>query len=140
MDEHSYSLTMIDHQRPKFLSVCPCFLLFADQPIHCPCFHIGEGPDGTPLLSWSTVYCFYTLPDGTKWAEHSFLHDEDDLIAMGEKSGLSAEGLLPLKEYELLKRRGRYHSQLQNIEYEVRGGGGGGAVGEALDKRCDYGW
>ena len=47
---------------------------------HCACFNIGLGSDGSPLLSWSHLYAFYRLPDGSTWAEHDYLHDAEDLV------------------------------------------------------------
>ena len=51
----------------------------ADQE-HCACFNIGEGQDGSPLISWSDMMVLYQLPDGTKWAEHGSLYDTEDLV------------------------------------------------------------
>ena len=50
------------------------------EPEHCACFNIGEGKDGSPLLSWSNLFAFYQLPDGSKWAEHGYLYDREDLV------------------------------------------------------------
>jgi hypothetical protein len=33
--------------------------------------------------------------------------------------GVSVDALLPVEDQELLRKAGRYHSQLQLIEYEV---------------------
>jgi hypothetical protein len=33
--------------------------------------------------------------------------------------GVPVDALLPVDEQELLRKAGRYHSQLQHIEYEV---------------------
>ncbi len=51
----------------------------ADKP-HCACFNIGVGPEESPIISWSDLYCLYCLPDGTKWAEHGNYHDMEDLV------------------------------------------------------------
>eukprot|EP00877_Chromochloris_zofingiensis_P006217 jgi/Chrzof1/1849/Cz10g23180.t1 len=88
------------------------------DPNHGICFHIGEGPDGSPLLSWSTLYAIYELPDGSKWAEHSYLHDDDDITAFGIKAGKDVAALLPKEPQELIMRQGRYHSLLQNVDDE----------------------
>ena len=50
--------------------------------VHGACFNIGMGPDRTPLISWSDLYNFYQLPDGTKWAEHGCLYDREDLVTL----------------------------------------------------------
>ena len=47
---------------------------------HCACFNIGEGSDGSPLISWSDLVSLYSLPDGSKWAEHGSLYDAEDLV------------------------------------------------------------
>ncbi len=47
---------------------------------HGACFNIGMGPDGSPLISWSDLHALYELPDGTKWAEHGFFHDVEDMV------------------------------------------------------------
>jgi hypothetical protein len=84
------------------------------EPWHGISFAIGEGEDGSPLLSYSVVHAFYMLPDGagtracasrprdgaeravriagcgagTKWAEHTDLCDVDDLRAAGKRAKL----------------------------------------------------
>ena len=50
------------------------------HPAHGACFHVGAGPDGTPLISWSDLRALYQLSDGSKWAEHGFFHDAEDLV------------------------------------------------------------
>lgn len=50
------------------------------SPQHCACFNIGEGPDGSPLISWSDLVALYRLADGTTWAEHGTLYDAEDLV------------------------------------------------------------
>lgn len=50
------------------------------EPTHCACFNIGLGQDGSPLISWSDLYAIYMLPDGSKWAEHGYFFDMDDLV------------------------------------------------------------
>ena len=50
------------------------------RPEHCACFNIGQGPDGSPLISWSDLAALYRLPDGTTWAEHGTLYDSEDLV------------------------------------------------------------
>lgn len=47
---------------------------------HGACFNIGIGSDGSPLISWSDLHALYQLPDGTKWAEHGFFHDAEDMV------------------------------------------------------------
>ena len=47
---------------------------------HCASFNIGDGHDGSPLISWSDLHHMYTLPDGSKWAEHGLLYDSEDLV------------------------------------------------------------
>ena len=49
---------------------------------HGPCFNIGQGADSTPLISWSNLYSLYELPDGSKWAEHGFFHDTEDMVGL----------------------------------------------------------
>lgn len=51
------------------------------DPAHGACFNIGMGPDGSPLISWSDLHALYELPDGTKWAEHGFFHDAEDMVS-----------------------------------------------------------
>ena len=50
--------------------------------VHGACFNIGIGPDGSPLISWSNLHALYELPDGTKWAEHGFFHDAEDMVSI----------------------------------------------------------
>ncbi|CAD7698584.1 unnamed protein product [Ostreobium quekettii] len=92
-----------------------------NDPAHCACFNIGVGEDGSPLLSWSDLYSFYELPDGTKWAEHGYLYDAEDLEEHAKKIGKSFQHLPPANMHprQLLKKGGRYHSKLQNTEFEV---------------------
>lgn len=96
------------------------FSFVLSDPAHCACFNIGVGQDGSPLLSWSDLYSFYELPDGTKWAEHGYLYDAEDLENHAKKIGKNFRHLLPkdMNPRELLKKKGRYHSKLQNIEFE----------------------
>jgi hypothetical protein len=79
------------------------------EPWHGISFAIGEGDDGSPLLSYSVCHAFYKLPDGalqsqarlpprtrrsralaagTTWAEHTDLYDADDLKAAGKRAKL----------------------------------------------------
>lgn len=48
---------------------------------HCACFNMGEGADGSPVISWSDLATLYQLPDGSKWAEHGFFYDREDLVS-----------------------------------------------------------
>ncbi len=45
----------------------------------------ADGSDA--IISWSKLYALYRLPDGSTWAEHSYLHDADDVRARYEGSG-----------------------------------------------------
>jgi hypothetical protein len=58
------------------------------DPGHGISFAIGEGDDGSPLLSYSVIHAFYQLPDGSKWAEHTDLYDVDDLRTAGKLAKL----------------------------------------------------
>ncbi len=58
------------------------------EPSHGISFAIGEGDDGSPLLSYSVCHAFYQLPDGSKWAEHTDLYDVDDLRAASKRAKL----------------------------------------------------
>ncbi|GMH33652.1 hypothetical protein BSKO_01486 [Bryopsis sp. KO-2023] len=91
-----------------------------EDPTHCACFNIGVGEDGSPLMSWSDLSYFYELPDGTKWVEHGYLYDLEDLELYAKKLGKDCKHLIPedMGEQELIKKRGSYHSRVQNIEYE----------------------
>ncbi|CAL8460566.1 g95 [Coccomyxa elongata] len=90
------------------------------DPVHGACFNIGIGPDGSPLISWSNLHALYELPDGTKWAEHGFFHDAEDMEDLARKKGRPFARLeaKDTGEQELFRKAGRYHSRLQNIEYE----------------------
>jgi len=96
------------------------FTFSLKDPDHCACFNIGEGKDGSPLLSWSNLFAFYQLPDGSKWAEHGYLYDREDLEGFAEKHNKTFMHLIPndLAPQELIRRKGRFHSRVQNIEYE----------------------
>uniref|UniRef100_A0A061S060 Uncharacterized protein n=2 Tax=Tetraselmis sp. GSL018 TaxID=582737 RepID=A0A061S060_9CHLO len=97
------------------------FVFSIKEPEHCACFNIGVGEDGSPLISWSDLHAIYMLPDGTKWAEHGYFYDLDDLKGLSKKVGKPWEGLLGgrrLKPQELVKNKHRYHTRLINIEYE----------------------
>ena len=65
---------------PDFAAKAYLFLV-ADRE-HCACFNIGEGPDGSPLISWSDLLALYQLPDGSTWAEHGTLYDTEDLVRL----------------------------------------------------------
>ena len=52
---------------------------------HGACFNIGLGRDGSPIISWSDLHALYELPDGTKWAEHGFFHDAEDMVRLPEE-------------------------------------------------------
>jgi len=91
------------------------------EPVHCACFNIGPGPDGSPLISWSDLYTLYTLPDGSKWAEHGYFFDSEDLRAHAKTLGRTADDLIgpeKLPDQHLFKNKNRYHSRIINIEYE----------------------
>jgi len=96
------------------------FTFSLQDPDHCACFNMGEGRDGSPLLSWSNLFAFYQLPDGSKWAEHGYLYDREDLESFAEKHSKTFTHLIPtdLAPQELIRRKGRFHSRVQNIEYE----------------------
>ena len=64
------------------------FFFSLREPWHGISFAIGEGDDGSPLLSYSVCHAFYELPDGSKWAEHTDLYDVDDLRAAGKRAKL----------------------------------------------------
>ena len=70
------------------------------DPEHCACFNIGEGKDGSPLLSWSNLFAFYELPDGSKWAEHGYLYDREDLVRASLPSVISNTLLGKLRRQE----------------------------------------
>eukprot|EP00959_Pyramimonas_sp_CCMP1952_P377362 7904034-Pyramimonas_sp.AAC.1 len=51
-----------------------------DDPGHAACFRMSEsGDDMTMRISYSNLYSLYQLPDGSKWAEHGYFYDADDL-------------------------------------------------------------
>ncbi|KAK9819899.1 hypothetical protein WJX72_003777 [[Myrmecia] bisecta] len=91
-----------------------------DEPQHCACFNVGIGLDGSPLISWSDLHTLYQMPDGTKWAEHGHFHDSEDLDELCRKAGKDRHSIVPkgAHKQELFKKQGRFHSRLQNIEYE----------------------
>ena len=50
------------------------------------------GPNGKdPVISWSDLTALYELPDGSKWAEHGYFEDKEDL----EKAVARVEALQP---------------------------------------------
>ena len=61
-------------------SAAKAYLFSVEDREHCACFNIGEGADGSPLISWSDLVALYQLPDGSKWAEHGSLYDIEDLV------------------------------------------------------------
>ena len=78
------------------------------DPGHGISFAIGEGDDGSPLLSYSICHAYYQLPDGSKWAEHTDLYDVDDLRSAGKIAKLPfrqlTEGLRCVLSPSLLGR------------------------------------
>ncbi len=89
------------------------------DPGHGISFAIGEGDDGSPLLSYSVIHAFYQLPDGSKWAEHTDLYDVDDLRTAGKLAKLPFRQLTEgLRERELLAGTGRRHSNLDFAEFD----------------------
>ena len=62
------------------------------EPEHGACFNIGMGPDGTALISYSDLFGFYQLPDGTKWAEHGYLYDREDVVSIESTTILTRIG------------------------------------------------
>ncbi len=68
------------------------------DPVHGACFNIGIGPDGSPLISWSNLHALYELPDGTKWAEHGFFHDAEDMVSIPTVG--RAVHRMPIMRYE----------------------------------------
>lgn len=87
---------------------------------HCPCFNIGVGADGSPLLSWSRLNAVYQLPDGSLWAEHENFYDLEDLQAHFGTGGARLQDTQPkdLADSELVRIRQQAHSPVHNIEYE----------------------
>lgn len=90
---------------------------------HGVSFNIGAGPDGTPLLSYSSLRALYELPDGSKWCEHVDYYDLDDVRqtarAVGHKVWRRTV-LLPDhdEERELVRVRGWRHTRMSKCEYE----------------------
>ncbi|KAK9841993.1 hypothetical protein WJX81_003057 [Elliptochloris bilobata] len=87
---------------------------------HAACFNVGVGPDGGTLISWSPLHALYALPDGSAWAEHSNLWDVEDLASQARARGRHPASVVPsgAGPQELYRRPGRFHSRLQNVEYE----------------------
>lgn len=68
------------------------------------------------------VVCLYELPDGTRWCEHTYLYDLNDLCITARKASrdrswgrdlIGAQGLMPMScprrtHACRLARRGRY--------------------------------
>ena len=73
----SYTILHPSHVSP--FPRAPPPLAWTDRT-HCASFHMGVGKDGSPILSWSDLFAFYQLPDGSKWAEHGYFHDAEDLV------------------------------------------------------------
>mmetsp|Transcript_22004 Transcript_22004/g.61076 ORF Transcript_22004/g.61076 Transcript_22004/m.61076 type:complete len:383 (-) Transcript_22004:616-1764(-) len=97
------------------------FIFNIREQNHCACFNIGLGEDGSPLISWSDLHAIYVLPDGSKWAEHGYFYDMDDLKNLAQSKGRSHTELMGSRELqpqELVKNKNRYHTRLSNIEYE----------------------
>eukprot|EP00892_Ulva_mutabilis_P007235 jgi/Ulvmu1/4884/UM020_0170.1 len=90
------------------------------EPHHCPCFRIGVGGDGTPLLSWSRLKAMYRLPNGQVWAEHEDLWDTEDLRSHAASVGKTIKDveLQGFGEAELVLSKRRVHSRVANVEYE----------------------
>lgn len=84
------------------------------QPGHGVSFGTGVGSGGELLLSYSVCHAFYTLPDGTNWAEHTNLLDQDDLQAAAPL----AQPPFALEAAELVARRGRLHTRLSEAEFD----------------------
>ncbi|DBA98834.1 TPA: hypothetical protein ACH3X1_014596 [Trebouxia sp. C0004] len=109
---------------PDDASKIYCFDM--DDPQHCACFNIGESDvvdeqgQASPVISWSDLHVLYQLPDGTKWAEHGNFYDCEDLIKHARELHKDHQAVLPkdATDRELLKKAGRSHSRLQNIEFE----------------------
>ncbi|DBB15448.1 hypothetical protein WJX82_010599 [Trebouxia sp. C0006] len=109
---------------PDDASKIYCFDL--DDPQHCACFNIGQSDvvdeegQANPVISWSDLHVLYQLPDGTKWAEHGNFYDCEDLIKHARELQKDHQEVLPkdATDRELLKKAGRSHSRLQNIEFE----------------------
>lgn len=91
-----------------------------NSPWHCASLNLGQGPDGSPLLSYSDIHCFYELPDGSKWIQHGHFWDADDIKEHARKRGLSYDHLLAQDHgsKELLKKDGIHYSRASDIEYE----------------------
>jgi hypothetical protein len=50
------------------------------DPPHAACFRMSDSDHGNNIrISYSNCLSFYELPDGTKWAEHGYFYDKDDL-------------------------------------------------------------
>ena len=50
------------------------------DPPHAACFRMSDSDHGNNIrISYSNCLSFYELPDGTKWAEHGYYYDKDDL-------------------------------------------------------------
>ncbi|KAL0032654.1 hypothetical protein WJX79_000612 [Trebouxia sp. C0005] len=109
---------------PDDASKIYCFDL--DDFQHCACFNIGQSDvvdeegQASPVISWSDLHVLYQLPDGTKWAEHGTFYDCEDLIKHARELHRDHQEVLPkdTTDRELLKKAGRSHSRLQNIEFE----------------------
>lgn len=91
-----------------------------NTPWHCASLNLGEGADGSPLISYSDIHCFYRLPDGTQWVQHGHFWDIDDIKEHAKKHGLKYNHLLSADhgEKELLKKDGIHYSRITDIEYE----------------------
>mmetsp|Transcript_1020 Transcript_1020/g.6431 ORF Transcript_1020/g.6431 Transcript_1020/m.6431 type:complete len:383 (-) Transcript_1020:889-2037(-) len=91
-----------------------------NAPWHCASLNLGEGADGSPLISYSDIHCFYRLPDGTQWVQHGHFWDTDDIKEHAKKHGLKYDHLLSSDhgEKELLKKDGIHYSRITDIEYE----------------------
>lgn len=96
------------------------FTFNINTPWHCASLNLGEGADGSPLISYSDIHCFYRLPDGTQWVQHGHFWDTDDIKEHAKKHGLKYNHLFSNNhgEKELLKKDGIHYSRITDIEYE----------------------
>ena len=63
-------------------------LVRLDHPSILPSPSAANSSDA--IISWSDLYALYRLPDGSAWAEHSYLHDADDVGVYESLDGVEA--------------------------------------------------